>query len=1149
MHSGRLVEALLPVSALRAVAADSAVAGVRPPDVMVPQAVDEGVALSGADVWHTAGIDGSGVKVAIIDAGFAGYSSLLGSALPASVVTDDRCGGHLATPVASGGTDHGTAVAELVHQMAPGAELYLICVDSEVGLALAEQDASADGVKIINESLAWFGPSVGRGDGTGGAGSPDAVVAQARADGILWVNAAGNYGQDHWGGTFWPDPSDPSLNDFNSGVPYDAVTIASGEQSCVVLTWDDWPVTTEDLDLGLVNDTSGHLVAASTNDQSSGLAAPEEDLCYTNTGATQVFDIVVVNYNAVGSPHLDLTYTGAAPLAYSNSGGVVDPASSPDALAVGAACWASPLDEPYSSKGPTVDGRTEPGLRAADNVSTATYGNSDGSCNGSAGFAGTSAASPQVAGGAALLLQHDPSLNVGGLTATLEFRAGTNYFSGELRLGPLSQPGTIAMSDQGGDIGVFDNAYTTILPHFSQFPVWSADGSRINFDLSSYLGSPAGFASVKADGSDQQIVSGSPTSVLTADWSADGSKVAYVAPTHSPTGIWVYDVATGISTEVLTDATARGPQWSPDGSKIAYLSGSGGAQDVWVMNADGGDPHALTSLGTVGGQLGWSPDGSEIAYSAGNNSPGIWLVGADGSDPHRITNGTLYGGLAWSPDGKRIAFLSAYDSYIVIKTVNADGTSEQILFAPNNAANWLSWTSVTESFVVSNPSLSGTPQVGEALAATPGAGSMGTSSATFSYKWYRCDSGGANCGVIAGQTGPSYTATSNDIGSTLKVETAATDGTHSGAARSAASAAVLPAPPHPTAMPTITGTAQVGHTLSMSFHGGWSAPVTRSYQWLNCDSTGGACFAIANATSTSYVVKTQDIGDTLRLAVKAIGAGGTSYLSSKPSTVVPTLKKLTVSRTGAGSGTVTSSPAGINCGSTCVFSFSTGTNVVLTATAHTGSAFTGWTGACTGSGLCTVTMSAAKTVTAAFATRPAQTLKVSRAGSGSGTVTSSPSGINCGSTCSHAYAFGTPVTLAATPTSSASVFVGWSGACTGTAKTCHVSMTGARSAIATFAVAKTLTVTKSGTGSGNVVSSPAGISCGAACTHSFAAGTKVTLTASASSGSTFAGWSGACSGTGNCVVTMSAAKAVKATFTTTAAAHPTALSKHPRLNR
>ena len=106
------------------------------------------------------------------------------------------------------------------------------------------------------------------------------------------------------------------------------------------------------------------------------------------------------------------------------------------------------------------------------------------------------------------------------------------------------------------------------------------------------------------------------------------------------------------------------------------------------------------------------------------------------------------------------------------------------------------------------------------------------------------------------------------------------------------------------------------------------------------------------------------------------------------------------------------------------------------------------------------------------------------------------------------------------------------GACTGTGA-CTVSMTAARAVTATFNSSATtfaLSVTKAGTGAGTVTSSPAGINCGTTCSANYASGTSVTLTAAAASGSTFAGWSGACTGTGACTVSMTAARAVTATF-------------------
>jgi hypothetical protein len=237
---------------------------------------------------------------------------------------------------------------------------------------------------------------------------------------------------------------------------------------------------------------------------------------------------------------------------------------------------------------------------------------------------------------------------------------------------------------------------------------------------------------------------------------------------------------------------------------------------------------------------------------------------------------------------------------------------------------------------------------------------------------------------------------------------------------------------------------------------------------------------------------------------------------------------LTVKKTGDGGGTVTSSPGGIDCGSTCTADFDDGTAVTLTASPNATSLFGGWTGACSGGGECHVTMSSAKTVTASF-TKNTYQLSVDKNGTGAGTVTSSPAGINCGSTCQATYDQDTVVTLTATPNGS-STFTGWSGACSGTG-TCQVTMGGARSVTATFAtITYQLSVDKNGTGAGMVTSSPGQISCGATCTDTFAIGTVVTLSVNPADNSSFTGWDGACTGTGTCQVTMNGPRSVTATF-------------------
>jgi hypothetical protein len=157
-------------------------------------------------------------------------------------------------------------------------------------------------------------------------------------------------------------------------------------------------------------------------------------------------------------------------------------------------------------------------------------------------------------------------------------------------------------------------------------------------------------------------------------------------------------------------------------------------------------------------------------------------------------------------------------------------------------------------------------------------------------------------------------------------------------------------------------------------------------------------------------------------------------------------------------------------------------------------------------------------------------VNVAKKGFGNGVVKSAPAGIDCGFTCTAPYAPGTSVTLTATP-GPESTFTGWSGACTGTGP-CVVKVDRTIDVTATFAfITYGLTVAKIGTGSGLVSSNPAGIDCGATCSANYRSGANVKLTASASAGSFFAGWSGGgCSGTGPCDVTMNAATTVRAEF-------------------
>ena len=323
------------------------------------------------------------------------------------------------------------------------------------------------------------------------------------------------------------------------------------------------------------------------------------------------------------------------------------------------------------------------------------------------------------------------------------------------------------------------------------------------------------------------------------------------------------------------------------------------------------------------------------------------------------------------------------------------------------------------------------------------------------------------------------------------------------------------------------------YNLSISKSGTGSGTVASTPDGIDC---GATCSADFTYNSSVTLIATAATGSTFT-GWSGAGCSGTgtcvvTMSAARSVTAAFSLNTylLTVSRVGTGSGTVSSSPSGIDCGGSCSASYNYNTTVTLTAAPSTSTNFTGWSGGCSGTGTCVVSMTQATTVTATF-TLKTFLLTVIPAGNGSGTVTSLPLGIDCGTTCSATYDYNTTVTLTATP-ATGSTFTGWTGdGCSGT-NPCEVSMTEAKTVAATFTLnTYLLTVSKDGTGSGTVTSSPSGIDCGGTCLYIYDYNTTVTLTATPATGSTFAGWSGGgCTGTGTCAVSMTQAQTVTATF-------------------
>lgn len=261
------------------------------------------------------------------------------------------------------------------------------------------------------------------------------------------------------------------------------------------------------------------------------------------------------------------------------------------------------------------------------------------------------------------------------------------------------------------------------------------------------------------------------------------------------------------------------------------------------------------------------------------------------------------------------ATLSAYT------LVSTDLSSTfRVQVTASNPAGAATATSAASAAVNSGPPLNTTPpavsgvaQDGRSLQTTDGTWSNAPTS--YGYQWLRCDSSGANCVAIAGATASSYALTSTDVGSTIRSQVVASNADGSGSASSTATAVIAAAPPVSTSPPVVSGTPKPGQTLSSS-SGSWSGttPMTFTYQWLRCDSSGAGCAAIGGATAATYAVGSADVGSTLRVQVTAANAGGSGQAASAQTAVVTNLQTLTFTGTLSKSLTSLSFPLALGAG-------------------------------------------------------------------------------------------------------------------------------------------------------------------------------------------------------------------------------------------
>jgi uncharacterized repeat protein (TIGR01451 family) len=437
-QEGTILQAWVPPAGLEALARHPDILAIRQPARLVLLEESRGNYTSEAlddfnvQAWHQVGVTGQGVRIGIVDGGFQGYTALLGQELPARVTVRNFVDGEGSAQV-DGTTGHGTAVAEIIHDIAPDARLFLAKastnVDVEEAVAWLQDEQRVD---IISTSIGFY--NLAPGDGSG---SLAAMVAQARAAGILWITAAGNERDKHWGGPSQDADNDgyvdyapgQDINFFGPGNG-SAYIIPAGYPITLYARWSDWTNVEQDYDVFLLRwdeQNQNYETIAKGEDLQDGRPGqtPTEIVRGMTSGVPAAYAFAIYRYRGNRPVHFEVFLPKMLrPDKNVTARSLANLADAPAAITVAAVDAASPYpQEPYSAEGPTngpggsaAGGLLKPDLAAYANISTASYGSGDR-------FNGTSAATPHVAGAAALLHQIHPAATPDQLQALLEAQA------------------------------------------------------------------------------------------------------------------------------------------------------------------------------------------------------------------------------------------------------------------------------------------------------------------------------------------------------------------------------------------------------------------------------------------------------------------------------------------------------------------------------------------------------------------------------------------------------------------------------------------------------------------------------------------------------------------------------------------------------